>query len=268
MFFCVRGGFLYFSGKPAVVCRRTADGRPEHAAETEHVGKAASCGDRAYTVAGTRKLLPGFFDPCTEDIFMRRNAVFFYEQPAHIDLADACGGGNIVIAHVCIEHVLVQKQLGGTENSEAVVRSYEQVSAVRDLAVERFGRIDLLVNFAGGAETRILGASGEFPDIPIPVYDRGIDVNLKGQFYFDHAVMKQMREQKSGIIVNTGSITGEEGCTVNVAYSASKSGVMNGLTKSLALYGAKYGVRCVCLSPGPVLTRPGMAAMKTAVGRA
>ena len=138
--------------------------------------------------------------------------------------------------------MLVQKLLGETENSEAVVRSYEQVSAVRDLAVERFGRTDLLVNFAGGAETRILGASGEFPDIPIPVYDRGIDVNLKGQFYFDHAVMKQMREQKSG--------------------------VMNGLTKSLALYGAKYGVRCVCVSPGPVLTRPGMTAMKTAVGRA
>ena len=43
---------------------------------------------------------------------------------------------------------------------------------------------------------------------------------------------------------------------------------MNGLTKSIALYGAKYGIRCVCVSPGPVLTRPGMAGMKTALGRA
>lgn len=43
---------------------------------------------------------------------------------------------------------------------------------------------------------------------------------------------------------------------------------MNGLTKSLALYGSRYGVRCVCVSPGPVLTRPGMAGMKTALGRA
>jgi NAD(P)-dependent dehydrogenase (short-subunit alcohol dehydrogenase family) len=43
---------------------------------------------------------------------------------------------------------------------------------------------------------------------------------------------------------------------------------MNGLTKSLARYGAKYGVRCVCISPGPVLTRPAMAKMKTALGRA
>ena len=43
---------------------------------------------------------------------------------------------------------------------------------------------------------------------------------------------------------------------------------MNGLTKSLALVGAPYGVRCCCVSPGPVLTRPGMADMKTLLGRA
>ena len=148
------------------------------------------------------------------------------------------------------------------------VRSYDQVVAARDKAVATFGRIDVLVNFAGGAEGRICHATGEFPDVPIEVYDFGIDVNLKGQFYFDHAVMKQMREQKSGVIVNIGSITGEEGCPFNVAYATSKSGVMNGLTKSLAYYGSKYGIRCVCVSPGPVLTRPGMTFMKTALGRA
>ena len=183
-------------------------------------------------------------------------------------------GGTAVLADVNGEAVcsaaddICKKHPGHAVGIACDVRSYEQVTAVRDFAVERFGRIDLLVNFAGGAETRILGVSGEFPDIPIEVYDWGIDVNLKGQFYFDHAVMKQMREQKSGVIVNIGSITGEEGCAVNVAYSVSKSGAMNGLTKSLALYGAKYGIRCVCVSPGPVLTRPGMAAMKTAIGRA
>ena len=42
---------------------------------------------------------------------------------------------------------------------------------------------------------------------------------------------------------------------------------MNGLTKSVALYGGKYGIRCVCVSPGPVMTRPGMATMKTLIGR-
>lgn len=183
-------------------------------------------------------------------------------------------GGNVVMTDINGD-VLTEKaaEINVENPNKALaavcdVRKYEEVCAVRDLAVKTYGSIDVMVNLAGGAETRILHASGEFPDIPIEVYDWGIDVNLKGQFYFDHAVMKQMREQKSGVIINIGSITGEEGCATNVAYSTSKSGAMNGLTKSLALYGSKYGIRCVCVSPGPVLTRPGMAAMKTALGRA
>lgn len=148
------------------------------------------------------------------------------------------------------------------------VRFYDQVCAVRDKAVETFGRIDVLVNSAGGAERRIFNVEGqEFPDVPIEVYDWGIDANLKGQLHFDHAVMKQMREQRSGVIIHMGSIVGEEGSAGSIAYSAAKSGAMNGLTKSVALYGGKYGVRCVCVSPGPVMTRPGMATMKTLMGR-
>ena len=157
------------------------------------------------------------------------------------------------------------------------VRDYDQVCHARDVAVETFGRIDVVCSFAGGAEMRMLAKQlaelehegrWEFPDVPIWVYDWSLDVNLKGQFYFAHAVLKQMREQNSGVIVNIGSITGEEGCSGNIAYSTAKSGAMNGLTKSLAQYGAKYGIRCVCVAPGPVLTRPGMANMKTLLNRA
>lgn len=148
------------------------------------------------------------------------------------------------------------------------VRDYKQVCAVRDAAVKTFGSIDVLCNFAGGAETRMLGVKGEFADIPIEVYDWGMDVNLRGQFYFDHAVFKQMREQEGGLIVNIGSITGIEGCDKNVAYSTSKSGAMIGLTRSLAQAGAKYNIRCICVSPGPVLTREAMAKMTTMMGRA
>lgn len=148
------------------------------------------------------------------------------------------------------------------------VRDYQKVCTARDEAVARFGSIDILINCAGVAETRVCGVSGEFQDISIDVYDFGIDVNLKGALYFDHAVLKQMAKQQSGVIIHLGSITGEEGCTVNVAYSASKSALMNGMTKSVALAGAKYNVRCVCVAPGPVLTRPGMANMKTLMGRA
>ena len=151
---------------------------------------------------------------------------------------------------------------------KADVREYDQVVLARDTALAAFSTIDVMINCAGGAEARVLKQNLEFKDMPIEVYDWGIDVNLKGQFYFDHAVMKPMAEQQSGVIINIGSITGEEGCDVNVAYSTAKSGAMYGLTKSLALYGAKYNVRVCCVSPGPVLTRPGMAGMKTLLGRA
>ena len=77
-----------------------------------------------------------------------------------------------------------------------------------------------------------------------------------------------MREQKSGLIINIGSITGEEGSYYGMDYPTAKAGLMHGLTKSVAQYGSKYGVRCVCVSPGPVLTRAAMAEMKTLLGRA
>ena len=148
------------------------------------------------------------------------------------------------------------------------VRDYKQVTAVCSAAVETFGSIDVMVNTAGGAECRICGQGGEFFENDIDIYDWSIDVNLKGQIHFDHAVLKQMSKQNSGVIINIGSITGEEGCASNIGYASAKSAAMNGLTKSVAKAGGKYGVRCVCVAPGPVLTRPGMANMKTLLGRA
>lgn len=185
-------------------------------------------------------------------------------------------GGNVLMCDVNKEAVTekaaeINLLNGGTAaGCVCDVRDYGQVCAARDMAVEKFGSIDVLTNFAGGTAVRMLNVdpSLEFPDIPIDVYDWGIDVNLKGQFYFAHACMKQMREQRSGLIVNIGSITGMEGDGRGMDYPTAKSGVMFGLTKSLAQYGSKYGVRCVCVSPGPVLTRVAMANMKTLLGRA
>lgn len=185
-------------------------------------------------------------------------------------------GGNVLMCDVNSE--ALEKEVkrintlgkGMAEGCLCDVREYSSVCAARNKAVEKFGSIDILTNFAGGTAVRMLSVDGslEFPDIPIDVYDWGIDVNLKGQFYFAHACMKQMREQKSGLIVNIGSITGMEGDGRGMDYPTAKSGVMFGLTKSLAQYGAKYNVRCVCVSPGPVLTRAAMANMKTLLGRA
>ena len=187
-------------------------------------------------------------------------------------------GGNVVMCDVN-EAVLIEKaeEINKKGAGRAVicvcdVRDYAQVCAARDLAVETFGSLDVVANFAGGTAVRMCKVDREkypeFPDIPIEVYDWGIDVNLKGPFYFAHAALKQMREQRSGIIINIGSISGIEGDHVGIEYPTSKSGLMFGFTRSIAQFGAPYGIRCVCISPGPVLTRAAMANMKTMLGRA
>lgn len=151
---------------------------------------------------------------------------------------------------------------------KADVRNFSNVKEVVDKTVEKYGKIDILVNCAGGTSSRILNSPGEFVDRPIEHIDWGIDVNLKGVVYFCHEVMKQMRSQKSGVVVNMGSITGIEGDYVGIDYAISKSAIMSGLNTSLAKFGANYGIRVNCVAPGPVLTRAAMANMKTAIGRA
>ena len=187
-------------------------------------------------------------------------------------------GGNVVLCDVN-ETVLREKVeeinkkcMGKAIGVVCDVRDYVQVCNARDKTVAEFGSIDVMANFAGGTAVRMQKVDREkypeFPDVPINVYDWGIDVNLKGPFYFAHAVLKQMRQQKNGLIINIGSITGQEGDGYGMDYPTSKAGLMFGLTKSIAQYGSKYGIRCVCVSPGPVLTRAAMANMKTLLGRA
>lgn len=148
------------------------------------------------------------------------------------------------------------------------IRNYDELLYARKRVLDDYGSIDILINAAGGSAKRIFKCKKEFVDVPIEIFDWGIDVNLKGTFYVDHVMMKPMVEKKQGVIIHIGSITGEEGCPSGIDYSASKSGIMFGLTRSLALYGAQYGIRVCCVSPGPVLTRPEMSQNLTLIGRA
>ena len=170
-------------------------------------------------------------------------------------------GGNVVLCDVN-ECILKEKvaEINAKYQGRAIgvvcdVRDYKQVCAARDKAVEKFGSIDVMANFAGGTAVRMKKVDRqeypEFPDVPIDVYDWGIDVNLKGPFYFAHAVLSQMRKQNSGLIINIGSISGAEGDDYGMDYPTSKAALMYGFTKSLARYGAQYNIRCVCVSPGP-----------------
>lgn len=186
----------------------------------------------------------------------------------------ASEGANVVMLDINEERLKKECDAIVETDGKAIYRKtdvtlYEEISAACKLAYDTFKSIDITVSCAGGSAARIKGLTEtEFQDMPIDVYDWGIDLNFKHPFYLGHSAMKYMVKQNSGVIINIGSVTGEEGSPFGLDYSASKSGVMYGLTKSLAMAGAKYGIRACCVSPGPVLTRAKMAEMPTLLGRA
>lgn len=182
-------------------------------------------------------------------------------------------GANVVIvynnnANSAEEEVEnIRKNNGKAIAVKVDVQDYHQIQACVDKTLETFGSVDILVNSAGGNAARIWKCPAAWHEMPYEAIDWGINVNLKGSVFFARAVLGHMIEQKRGVIVNIGSIDGLTGATFGIEYSACKSGLI-AFTKSLALCGAPYGVRSVCVVPGPVLTRPAMAKMKTPLGRA
>lgn len=148
------------------------------------------------------------------------------------------------------------------------VRNFDEIEKAVNTTMEKFGRIDYLINAAGGASGRVFQCKDSFWERDPKIIEWGLDVNLKGAVLFTRAVFSKMAAGKHGCIINFGSVTGEEGGGAGALdYSAAKS-AMHGLTKSIAQAGAAVGVRSCCVIPGPVLTRAAMANMKTALGRA
>jgi 3alpha(or 20beta)-hydroxysteroid dehydrogenase len=180
-------------------------------------------------------------------------------------------GAEVVLTDIAEDAVKaaaedIRSQGGDAVGVQVDVRCYEQVREAVGLAMKTYGGVGIVLNCAGGSAGRVFGRSEEFHEHPIEIIDWGLDVNLKGAVYFAHAVLGPMMKQRSGVIINMGSVDGVAGSRA-VEYSATKSGLI-GLTKSLAIYGAPHGIRACCVSPGPVLTRPVMAKLKTRLGRA
>ena len=121
----------------------------------------------------------------------------------------------------------------------------EQVEAAVAACMERFGRIDILVNNVGGSHP------GDPATMPEEVWDRQIDLNLKTPFLGCKYVLPIMEAQGKGAIVNISSVAGLRMATgrVHSAYSASKAGVI-AFSKSVAMGYARKGIRCNTVVPG------------------
>ena len=119
-----------------------------------------------------------------------------------------------------------------------------QVEQLVQRTVDRFGRIDILLNNAGA-----LPAPGPLVDMEEAEWDKVFSVNTKGVYWTVRCVWPLMEKQGNGVIINTASVIAFKGVAGMAAYCGSKAAVVM-LTRALALEGAPLGIRVNCVCPG------------------
>ena len=128
------------------------------------------------------------------------------------------------------------------------VTDRDQVAAAVARTVDELGSVDILVNNAG-----TLDHVGQFHDQQPALWERDLRVNLSGAFNCAQAVWPHMKERKWGRIVNMASVAGTLGGFGQASYSTTKAGLL-GLTRTLALEGARHGITCNAIVPGVIGT--------------
>jgi NAD(P)-dependent dehydrogenase (short-subunit alcohol dehydrogenase family) len=136
------------------------------------------------------------------------------------------------------------------------VSSPATAQALVDATVDRFGRVDIVINNAG------VIAWAEFPDIDDDNFARHLAVHLGGSFLLARAAWPHLVEQSYGRIVMTTS-SGIFGLPNNASYAAAKGGVI-GLTRSLATAGAAHGIRANAIAPAAMTRMAGRVPSETA----
>lgn len=163
-------------------------------------------------------------------------------------IAFANEGAKVVISTARNMDALLETQaLAGGEDVTAAVRADSAVAAdaksLVDVAISRFGKLDILCNNAGIVTDALI------IDMSEEEWDRVIDVNLKGTFLTTKYALPQMVRAGGGSIINIGSINSFIGEPLHAHYCASKGGVLM-FTKTIALEHAKDKIRANCVCPG------------------
>ena len=174
-------------------------------------------------------------------------------------------GAKVVIADVAeAEGEALAGELGPTVLFKRTdVSKADEVQALVDVAVERFGGLHVMVNNAGIGG----GAFARFLDDDMTNFDRVVGVNLFGVMIGSQRAARHMAENGGGSIINTTSIAGLLAGYGVMTYRATKAGVIQ-FSKSVAVDFAEYGIRVNCIAPGHIRTgmnafsEPGISAEK------
>ncbi len=169
-----------------------------------------------------------------------------------IALALAQEGADVVVAsrtESALKEAAAEIEAMGRKSLVVVTDLAEkaQIPAMVEKTMEKFGKIDILVNNSG-VEGPIMDVSG----MDIEGWEHLLAVNLTGAMLCSRYVLeKSMIPRKSGIIINISSGQGRRGFPTRSAYSSSKFALI-GLTQSLSSEAGKYGIRVNCIAPGAV----------------
>jgi len=169
-----------------------------------------------------------------------------------IALLLARNGADIIVSDINLEKAEeTAKEIEETGQRAMAIKvdvaHSEEVERMVQTILERFGRIDILINNAGIARDKLILRMTEED------WDVVLNVNLKGTFNCTKAVVKHMSKQRSGKIVSIASVVGEMGNVGQANYSASKAGVI-GFTKTIAREFAQRGININAIAPGYIET--------------
>lgn len=128
------------------------------------------------------------------------------------------------------------------------VTEREEVDAAVAQTVAELGSVDILVNNAG-----TLDHAAQFHHQALELWERDLRVNLTGAFNCAQAVWPHMRERRWGRVINMASVAGTLGGFGQASYSTTKAGLL-GLTRTLAMEGARHGITCNAIVPGVIAT--------------
>jgi len=178
---------------------------------------------------------------------------------SEIALRFGLNGNKVVVnyfAHQDRAEAIAQRiNEGGGEafSYKADISNYQQVKAMVEATLDRWDRIDVLVNNAGGYKGSMILESQLATEMEEDEWHKVIDVNLKGPFICIKAVAPQMVKQREGHIINVSSSMAVSGSKSYFAYSAAKAGVIS-LTKSMARELGDYNIKVNDVWPQPTLS--------------